>query len=69
MLKINTISITPDQIILHWSGADGYGQYALIANNEGNIIEGYSEYMDNNNDKSFIKELLLSLVDKIKIVE
>lgn len=63
-------------IRLFWEGSSGFGQYDLVIETGSDNpdesyklgIEGDSECMDCNGDKSFIKELLLSLVDSIDIV-
>lgn len=62
---------------LFWDGEEGFGQYDLIIRSTSKEepplsdyklkINGYSEYMDDNEDKSFLKSLLDSLLSQIDI--
>ncbi len=67
-------------IRLSWDGEKGWGVYDLIIdsapydcmnpNPDHKLkIIGESESMDSNENKEFIKELLLSLVDSIEVVD
>lgn len=53
---------------LEWSCNLGWGQYDLVFNEDGSI-EGYSECMDNNDDKKFITTLLEKMIEKINIID
>lgn len=71
-------------IRLYWEGDCGFGTYDLILDDEPERdefgcpicnddykldIKGYSECMDSNDDKKFLKQLLMSLADSIDIKE
>jgi hypothetical protein len=65
-------------IRLHWSGAPGFGTYTLLFAMDYDYdkddvyelkVTGESECMDDNEDKGYLKHLLLSLADKVEIVE
>lgn len=65
-------------IRLFWEGDKGWGQYDLVVRSHSDEefapadykleIIGDSEYMDDNDDKSFLKHLLESLVNQIDVV-
>ena len=65
-------------IRIYWDGDKGFGQYDLIVrsyydeesppDNYKLKITGDSEYMDTNEDKSFLKSLVESLVNHIEVI-
>lgn len=79
--RIDSLEISTDSrretvtIDIEWSGDIGFGEYELVIHGQDKdnpqmpIIDGYSECMDSNENKSFIKQLLLSLVDQMEIKE
>lgn len=64
-LKIDDIEMFGKCLRINWSSSIGFGYYDLVLEN--NNIHGYSECMDSNEDKAFIKKLLELLVDRIII--
>lgn len=57
-------------IRLFWEGDMGIGYYDLVVKTAYGVkIEGYSECMDNNTDKEFLKSLLESMVGYVNVVE
>jgi hypothetical protein len=64
-LQIDDIEIFGKCIRISWSSSIGFGEYDIVLENNG--IHGYSECMDTNEDKAFIKKLLELFVDKLII--
>lgn len=66
-------------ISLMWSGDIGWGEYGLVLNenydedkdNTGYELKilGDSECMDKGDRKDFLKQLLMSLVDKVEVID
>lgn len=54
---------------LYWSGNIGFGQYVIYRGTGENEWHADSECMDSNDDKWFIKRLLLDFVSQVKIDE
>jgi hypothetical protein len=54
-------------IRIEWSGTIGWGQYDLIFDKDS--VEGYSECMDSNEDKGFLKALFEDFITKVNIKE
>jgi hypothetical protein len=73
-LQISKIEIAVNKLCpkgcmrISWNSDIGFGQYDLILQEDGSI-KGDSEYMDINEDKAFISELMKLFVDKIKLEE
>lgn len=74
--QVDSISAHEGFLRLYWSGDCGFGTYDICFNdyhqseNEEMLnIEGFSENMDCNDDKSFLKMLLDNLIKKINIVD
>ena len=58
---------------IEWSSDIGFGEYTIFKpvhpkSKEDNIWMGASEYMDTNEDKAFLKELMKLLVEDIEVV-
>lgn len=53
--------------IIEWSSDIGFGEYTIYRNIDSGEWIGDSEYMDNNEDKEFIKELMRLFVEKLVI--
>lgn len=75
-IEVRKNELSPEgEISLYWAGSDEFGQYNLIINNrEDNDglsleIEGYSEYMDQGDDKEFLKSLFDLILNTVKVVE
>lgn len=56
-------------IIIYWDcPGTGFGEYTIYKeDNSLNVWTGDSEYMDNNNNKSFLKKLMSAWIDQIDI--
>lgn len=52
---------------INWWANIGFGQYNLIAD-EDNKLKGYSESMDQGEDKEFLKLLIEKVIEKIEII-
>jgi len=71
-LQISKIEIAVNNLCpkgcmrISWNSDIGFGQYDLILQEDG-AIKGNSEYMDNNENKEFISELMKLFIEKIKI--
>jgi|WetSurMetagenome_2_1015567.scaffolds.fasta_scaffold256485_2 hypothetical protein len=67
-LQIQNIDIFKNEIIrINWSSNIGFGQYTIYLKD--NRISCYSEAMDCDKDKDFLKNLLILLVEKAEIKE
>lgn len=53
--------------IIEWTSDIGYGEYTIYKPIGSDEWYGDSEYMDDNEDKDFIKELMKLFVDKLII--
>jgi hypothetical protein len=63
---------------LFWDGDEGFGQYDLVIESHSEEqfpptdyeleITGDSEYVDDDNNKEFLKSLFYSLIEHIKII-
>ena len=77
-LEITDIIGLKDGFLIRWSSPEiGFGEYTIHAKVKRNdfgfaeggiLIEGDSECMDNNDDKTFLRSLLGRLLEKINIV-
>ena len=56
-LTINDIECYDDGLCIRWESDIGFGEYNLTIV-DFDYITGYSECMDNNEDKAFLRELL-----------
>jgi hypothetical protein len=54
--------------IIEWASDIGYGEYTIYKPADSDEWRGDSEYMDNNEDKDFIRELMKLFINKL-IVE
>lgn len=53
--------------IIQWDSDIGFGEYTIYRHVDSEEWIGDSEYMDNNEDKEFIKELMRLFVEKLVI--
>ena len=53
--------------IIEWSSDIGFGEYTMYKSNDNNKWYGDSEFMDSNEDKEFISELMRLFVEKLQI--
>ena len=65
-LQVDEVISNDNGVFIHWSSDKGYGNYYLVKAKDGSFV-GDSEYMDTNEDKSFLKRLLALWADKIFI--
>lgn len=54
-------------IIIRWDSDIGFGEYTIYKEAGSDLWRAESEHMDSNDDKSFLKELLKSFVEKLEI--
>lgn len=66
-VEVTDVDVAEDFIRLYWYGSTGFGTYELDFRD--NKIYGYSECMDKGGDKSFLKEVLNALAEKVEVVE
>lgn len=66
-VEVDKVTVYDDVISIYWHGSIGFGQYDLLF--DGDKIQARSEYMDKNDNKSFLKALLNDIVDKVEVVE
>ena len=55
--------------IIQWYSDIGFGEYTIYQPNGSNEWKADSEYMDKNEDKDFIKELMKLFIEKLSIEE
>lgn len=71
-LEINHVGVFKNEFgegfWFDWSSKIGFGEYSIYKDLETNEWKGASEYMDTNEDKAFLKELMNKFIDKINIV-
>lgn len=53
---------------IDWNCNLGFGRYELFFNEYGPTIRAFSEHMDSNDDKKFLKALLEKVVEMAEIV-
>lgn len=58
-------------VVIRWDSDVGFGEYTIYKpiDSEDDRWLAQSEYMDNNEDKDFIKELMKLFIEKLDIVE
>ena len=66
-IEVTDVYVSKDFIRIYWAGNTGFGTYDLCFEN-GEIC-GYSERMDKGDDKSFLKEVLNALAEKVEVKE
>lgn len=80
--KVDEINLTIEEIVpffsaeqagffIDWSSDIGFGTYKLFRSTtpeDGRWWYGDSEFMDDNNDKAFIQELMRLFIENLKIV-
>ena len=54
-------------VVIRWDSDIGFGQYTIYKEVGSDLWYAESEHMDSNDDKSFLKELLKSFVEKLEI--
>ena len=54
-------------MVIAWSSDIGFGEYTLYKYPNENVWHGSSEYMDIDDDKSFLSELMRLFLKNIKI--
>lgn len=52
---------------IQWTSDIGFGEYTIYKTADSNDWYGDAEYMDNNDDKDFIKELMKLFIEKLNI--
>ncbi len=57
-LKVMNVEFSIDSMEIYWESSIGYGRYDIIQGDHKYEYEGYSECMDSNEDKDFLKLLL-----------
>ena len=55
--------------VIEWSSDIGFGEYTIYKRTDSDEWRGDSEYMDNNEDKDFIRELMRLFIDQLNIVD
>lgn len=55
--------------VIGWNSDIGFGEYTVCRSVDSNKWYAYSEHMDNNEDKAFLKELLKQFVDQLEVAE
>jgi len=55
--------------VIKWDSDIGFGEYTIYKRTGSDEWCGDSEHMDNNEDKSFLKELLKLFFEKLDIVD
>lgn len=53
--------------IIEWSSDIGWGEYTIYKSADSDEWHGDSEYMDSNEDKDFIRELMKLFIDRLII--
>lgn len=56
-------------VTIRWDSNIGFGEYTIYKSVDSDKWCAQSERMDNNEDKSFIKELMKLFIEKIDITE
>lgn len=56
-------------ITIRWNSDIGFGEYTIYKSVDSDEWRAESEHMDNNDDKSFIKELMKLFIEKLNIIE
>ena len=54
--------------IIQWVSDIGWGEYTIFKMNESNEWIADSEYMDNNENKDFIKKLMELFIEKLTMI-
>ena len=71
-LEINHVGVFKNEseagLWFDWSSEIGFGEYNIYRDLKTHEWKGESEYMDSNEDKAFLKELMNKFIDKINIV-
>ena len=66
-IEVTDVCVIKDFMRIYWTGNTGFGTYDLRFEN--GEIRAYSECMDKGDDKSFLKEVLNALAEKVEVVE
>ncbi len=66
-VEVTDVYVAKDIVSISWLGNTGFGTYDLDFKDD--KIYGYSECMDKGDDKSFLKEVLNALAEKVEVVE
>lgn len=54
--------------VVEWTSNIGWGEYTIYKNKDSNQWFANSEYMDNNEDKDFIKKLMELFIEKLMMI-
>ena len=67
-VSINAFDNTEDRsvMVISWAANIGWGQYTLIEQEDGSWI-GDSEFMDDNDDKDFLKLLFDKFIEGVTV--
>lgn len=66
-VEVSDIYVAENIVSIAWQGNTGFGTYDLVFKDD--KVYGYSEYMDKGDDKSFLKEVLNALAEKVEVKE
>lgn len=66
-MRITNFKVLTDTIIISWEGSKGFGEYTFFKKNDKWLA--YSEYMDNNDDKSFANQLFAIWLKEVGIID
>ena len=64
--SVTGLSRFSNGFIIRWSGDIGFGEYTILIDENGKLI-GYSECMDQGDDKSFLEGLFRDILKQIEI--
>ena len=68
LLRVIDVTLTNEKMIISWEHPNyGFGEYIVYKEEEEEEITANSEYMDNNGDKRFTKELFKQIAESINI--
>lgn len=66
-LQIDEIKFSKNGIRFCWSSIHGFGQYDMTRDKDSDGMIGDSEFMDSDEDKTFIMKLMARYIDNMKI--
>lgn len=55
--------------VIKWDSDIGFGKYTIYKSADSDKWYGDSEYMDNNEDKDFLKELMKLFIEKLDVAD
>lgn len=75
LFELESVEVTPfsnekyEGIEIKWNSNQGFGIYTLYRVNGSSIWLADSEHMDSNENKNFLRELLLKFADEVEVIE